>query len=114
MAKFYGPIGYGHSVETKPGVWDDVITERYYYGDIIRNTRQLQEGGEAVNSNFAVNNSISIIADAYASGHFFAIRYIKWAGALWTVSDVEVQSPRLILRLGGVYHGPTAQASVST
>ena len=108
MAKFYGPIGYGHSVETSRGVWEDVITERNYYGDVIRNTRQLQDSGETVNYNFAVNNSISIVADAYASGHFFAIRYIKWAGTLWTVSDVEVQSPRLILRLGGVYHGPTA------
>jgi hypothetical protein len=28
-------------------------------------------------------------------------------GTLWTLSNVEVQSPRLVLRLGGVYNGPT-------
>ena len=106
MAKFYGEIGYGEPVETAPGVWVDQITERSYFGDVIRNTRKLQSG-EHLNDDLSVSNSISIVADAYANNHFFAIRYIKWAGALWTVSDVEVQSPRLLLRLGGVYNGPT-------
>lgn len=107
MAKFYGKIGYGFTEETVPGVYEDVIIEREYYGDVIRNTRYLKEG-ESVNNDLTVGNSISIVADAYANEHFFAIRYISWAGALWLVEMVEVQSPRLILRLGGVYHGPTA------
>ena len=106
MAKFYGEIGYGESVETEPGKWEDVITEFHYYGDVVRNTRQLQDSDNSVNANIAVQNSISIVADAYANEHFFAIRYIKWAGAYWIVSDVEVQRPRLLLRLGGVYNGP--------
>jgi hypothetical protein len=109
MAKFYGEIGYGESVETAPGVWKDVLVARNYYGDVLRNTRQLKEG-ESLNNDLSVSNSISIVADAYAGEHFFAIRYIKWAGTYWTVSDVEVKSPRLILRLGGVYHGPKAPA----
>ncbi len=107
MAKFYGEIGYGETVETAPGVWEDQITEKSYYGDVIRNSRQLKEG-EGVNPDLSVGNSISIVADAYANEHFFAIRYIRWAGTLWIVSNVDVQSPRLILRLGGVYNGPTA------
>ena len=105
MAKFYGAIGYGETVETAPGVWTDDIVERKYFCDVIRNTRTLQEG-EKLNNDLSVGNSISIVADAYANNHFFAIRYIEWAGTLWTVSEVEVQSPRLILRLGGVYNGP--------
>ena len=32
MAKFYGVIGYAKRVETEPGVWEEVITEREYYG----------------------------------------------------------------------------------
>lgn len=107
MAKFYGVIGYGEPVETAPGVWQDSIVERSYYGDVIRNARTIQDD-ENMNSDLTVGNSISIVADAYANDHFFAIRYIQWAGTLWIVSEVEVQSPRLILRLGGVYHGPTA------
>lgn len=107
MAKFYGAIGYGVSAEAAPGVWKDVITERNYYGDVVRNTRTLLDG-EKVNNDLSVNNSISIVADAYANENFFAIRYIRWMGALWLVSEVEVQSPRLLLRLGSVYNGPTA------
>jgi hypothetical protein len=106
MAKFHGKVGYGSTVETTPGVHTDVITERDYYGDILRLSRQLREG-EQVNSDITVGNSISIVADAYARGHIFAIRYVEWAGARWVVSDVEVQHPRLILRLGEVYNGPT-------
>lgn len=106
MAKFYGKIGYGESIETAPGVYEDVITELSYFGDVLRNTRQLQDG-ENLNSNLTVSNSVSIVADAYANEHFFAIRYIEWMGALWTVTDVEVKSPRLILRMGGVYNGHT-------
>lgn len=108
MAKFYGEIGYGISVENPPGsgVWKDQIVERKYYGDVVRNVRRLDEA-DKLNDNVSVTNSISIVADAYANQHFFAIRYIRWAGTLWTVSTVEVQSPRLLLRLGEVYNGTT-------
>ncbi len=111
MAKFYDAIGYGLPAEKVEGVWEDNIVERKYYGDVIQNIRRLD--GEDVNNDLTVGNSISIVADAYANEHFFAIRYIKWAGALWTVSTVEVKSPRLILRLGGVYNGPTASTTGS-
>lgn len=106
-SRFYGEIGYGLPVEATPGVWKDVITERTYYGDIVRNTRQMREG-DKVNDDLSVGNSISIVADAYANEHFFAIRYVRWAGTLWKVDDIQVESPRLLLRLGGVYNGPKA------
>jgi len=107
MAKFYGKIGYGETKEQAKGVWVDDIVEYSYYGDVVRNARRL-ENGENLNNDLSVGNSISIVADAYANEHFFAIRYVEWAGTLWTVSEVEVQSPRLLLRLGGVYNGPKA------
>lgn len=108
MARWHGRIGYGETKESADGsgVWVDDIIERSYYGDVIRNTRKLSEG-EHLNKDLSVGNSLSIIADAYANDHFFAIRYVEWAGALWTVTTVEVQRPRLILQLGEVYNGPT-------
>lgn len=105
MARFYGKVGYGTSVNQGNGIFEDVIIEREYFGDVVRNTRRLQNE-EKVNNDLSVGNSISIVADPYANDHFFAIRYVEWAGALWKVSEVEVQIPRLILRLGGVYNGP--------
>ena len=108
MPKFCGEVGYGEAVESPlgSGVWIDEIIEKKYYGDVIRNARSLEDG-ERLHDELTVSNSISIVADAYANNHFFAIRYVKWAGTYWSVSSVEVKSPRLELRLGGVYNGPT-------
>lgn len=108
MARFHGEVGYGEPTETPAGsgVWVDQITEFPYFGDVIRNTRKL-ESGEGLNNDISVGNSISIVADEYAIDHFFKIKYVRWAGVLWTVTSVEVQSPRLILSLGSVYNGPT-------
>jgi hypothetical protein len=108
MARFFGQVGYGDSIESpsNSGVWIDEITEASYYGDVIRNTRKL-DTGESINDDITVNNSISIVADDFAIAHFFKIKYIRWSGVLWTVTSVEVKSPRLILSLGGVYNGPT-------
>lgn len=111
MAKTHGKIGYGETAETPPGsgVYVDVIVEHWFYGEVIRNTSQLREG-EELNPDLTVGNSISIVASPYARAHFFAIRYVEWEGVLWTVTNVEVQHPRLLLRLGEVYNGPTAAA----
>jgi hypothetical protein len=107
MTRFFGRVGYGENIEESPGVWEDQIVERSYAGDILQNIRN-RRTDEKVNSDLSVSNQISIVADAYANEHFFAIRYVEWAGVLWTVDNVEVQRPRLILRLGEVYNGPTA------
>lgn len=108
MTRFSGEVGYGESVEDPPGsgVWVDTIEEITYQGDVIRNTRQ-NESGDKVNNDISVANSISIVADDYAVENFLKIKYVRWAGVLWTVPTVEVRSPRLILNLGSVYNGPT-------
>ena len=108
MARFHGEVGYGTSVELPPGsgVWVDKMVEHPYTGDVIRNTRALEDA-DKVNSDISVGNSISVVADEYALQHFFKIKYVRWAGVLWKVTTVEVRSPRLILSLGSVYNGPT-------
>lgn len=106
MARFYGAVGYGKTVKTAPGVHQDTITERNYTGDVFKTSYKVM-AGDQINSSLSIGNTISIVADAYADTHFFAIRYVEWAGARWTVTNVEVQPPRLLLRLGGVYNGPT-------
>lgn len=106
MSRFYGAVGYAISSEVVPGVYDDVITERFYRGDVIRYTRRL-DATDKVNDNLSVDNSISIIADAFANEHFFDIKYVLWSGVRWEVPVVSIERPRLILTLGGVYNGPT-------
>jgi hypothetical protein len=120
MAKFHGMIGYSESVEQKittgidpdtqepievgNGVWLDEITEREYFGDILRETKQWTNSGQ-VNDNLVINNRISIVADDFANSNFSAMKYVIWAGVYWKISNIEIQRPRLILSLGGVYNG---------
>ena len=103
MAKWYGKIGYAETVETEPGIYEEQIVERSYFGDLIRNTRKLQNSG-GVNDDINVGNEISIVADPYANEHFYSMRYVEFMGTKWKVSNIEVQYPRLILSLGGVYN----------
>lgn len=109
MAKFYGIIGFAETKETAPGVWAEDISEHNYYGDVTRSTRRL-DNGEYLNDNIVVNNTFSIVADAYAYENFANMRYICWMGTRWKVTNVEVQPPRLILTVGGVYNGKTGPA----
>lgn len=107
MPKFHGAVGYGDTVEKAPGVYDYVITEISYFGDVVRNTRGLRDDQKVIDD-LTVENSISIVANAYANENFINIKYVRWLGKLWVVSNVDVQPPRLLLRLGGVYSGPIA------
>lgn len=106
MAKFHGVIGYVQTAETAPGVYSEVVTEYNYYGDVIRNTRRW-ETGEHLNDDLAINNQFSVIGDVFAYLNFPTMRYIVWMGSRWKITNVEVQRPRLILTVGGVYNGPT-------
>lgn len=110
MTKFYGMIGYAHQTEDAPGVWVDHITEKPYFGDVIRNSRKMING-DGLNKDIDINNNISIVADEYAYDNFHKMRYVTYMGAKWNINSVEVQRPRLILTVGGVYNGQTCRVS---
>ena len=103
MAKWFGVVGYGATGETRPGVYEDRIVERNYYGDVTRNVRRYREG-QSANDNLELDNAISIVADPFAFGHFSEIRYAVWNDTKWKVKSVEVQYPRLLLTIGGVWN----------
>lgn len=104
MAKWFGKIGYAVTSETRPGIWEEVIVERNYYGDMTRNSRRLQAASQ-VNDDININNELSIISDPYAMNSFHAMRYAEFMDTKWKITNVEVQYPRLILSLGGLYNG---------
>lgn len=104
MAKFCGAIGFAVTEETRPGIYEEKITERNYVGDLIRNSRRLQTGSQ-VNDDINISNQVSIVADPYASQNFHTMRYATYLGTKWKITNVEVQYPRLILELGGVWNG---------
>lgn len=106
MAKYFGKIGFAETAESVPGVWKEQIVEHEYYGDITRNmSSRHQANSNELNEDILLSNQISVLADPYAFHNFQSIRYIEWMNTKWKVSSVEVQFPRLILEIGGVYNG---------
>lgn len=105
MARFSGNVGFGKSTLTAPGVWEDVITKKPYKGDFVRNASSIRVD-EEIEGTIDASKTISIRADRYAIDHSDEIRFVEWAGDFWTVTSVEILSPRLTLILGGTYNGP--------
>lgn len=103
MAKYFGTIGYALTAETAPGVWEEQLIEREYYGDVLQYSKRYQTTNQ-VNDNIEISNRISILADPYAFENFIYIRYLTWMGNKWKVSSVDVEYPRLILAIGGLYN----------
>lgn len=113
MGKFCGKIGFSKTVETSPGVWEEQITEHTCRGDITRCFRKYEQSGQ-LNDNISLSNELSIIADPIVTFCLESIRYVVYMGAKWKVNSIEVQYPRLILSIGGVYNdrtGPQGGAS---
>ena len=75
MAKYCGIIGFVQQEETRPGIWEEVTTERRYYGDILKNLARHQTANQ-LNDDFQISDEISIIADPYARENFSSIKYI--------------------------------------
>ena len=101
--KWYGKIGYGVSEETEPGIYTDKITERSYYGDIIR-TSFINQQRQQVNDDINLSNVLSIVADPYARDKFYSMKYAIINNIKWKITNVEINYPRLMLTIGGVYN----------
>ncbi len=104
MAKFSGQVGYVTQSETSPGVWSSVENSNMMKGDIIRQSSNSQNDNK-VNSDIALSHRVSLVGDAYSFGNYYNIRWIEIDGLKWEVSSVEIQRPRIIVTLGGVWNG---------
>ena len=113
MNKWYGSIGYSETVEVEPGVYEEQITPKTYYGDIISKVGKFQISSEVIDDkDIAVK--LSIVADPYANENFQYMRYVEWMGAKWKITNTEVRYPRIILSLGGLYNGNSTRTPKQT
>lgn len=104
MSKFSGIIGFGETVETVPGVFVPTITERRrYYGDLIRNYMSIQNSNN-LNDDINISNQVSVVTDSFLREHINTMKYVEFMNIKWKITNVDIQFPRLILSLGGVYN----------
>ena len=107
--KFSGEIGFVDSVMgtgERAGIWEDVPVERHYYGDILQNYRRWDKG-EDILDDLTFSNKFSVLADNYIMKNQFKMKYIIWNGARLKITNVELQWPRILISVGGLYNGPT-------
>ena len=104
MSKYSGLVGYGEQVETVPGVWENKIKERMMKGDKIRQNANIRDSGK-VNNEITLNHRVSLLGDAYAFDNYFNMKWIMIDGIKWEVSAIEVQRPRLLVDIGGLWNG---------
>ena len=107
MARFRGIVGFIKAAETSPGsgIFSEVATEKTYGGDVIRDSKKW-ETTPNLNDDVSIGNRFSIVADTFANENFSYMKYVKWMGFSWKITNVEVQRPRLILTVGEKYNGP--------
>ena len=104
MARYHGNVGYATEVETYPGVWEAQITEHDYYGDVVKNKVNVQQSS-TMNPVISISVNLSIVADPFAYENFTNMRYATYMGKKWTITAIEIEQPRMILTLGGLYNG---------
>ena len=105
LNKWAGTIGFTQTVksETKPSVWVEEVTEKPYRGDILRNYRRNENSGNR-NDDFTLNNQISVLSDTFMLENLQYMKYVTWMNSKWTISSIEIQHPRVILEVGGIYN----------
>ena len=104
MPKCSGIIGYALVEETQPGVWDENISEKKYFGDLIIDNRRIVDKSE-INDNINISNNISIVSNSFMSDNMAFMRYITFMGSKWKISSLDIKPPRIIITIGGLYNG---------
>jgi hypothetical protein len=98
MARFAGFVGYVTQVESVPGVWSPVENPKYMRGDVIRQSSTSQNG------DISLNHRVSLIGDSYTFNNYYNIKWVEIGSAKWSVTSVEIQRPRVIITLGGLWN----------
>lgn len=121
MARYCGKVGYAISAEETAirdgvrvgtGVWSNTIVEKLYYGDYMRNPNArwvTKQDGR--NDDLDIANCVSIVGDHFALDNLPNIKYAEYMGTKWRVTSFEIEYPRIILTLGGVYNGEEPSGS---
>jgi len=104
MTKFAGLVGYVTQEQTVPGVWSPVEHPKRMKGDLLRLSASNRDD-DRINSNLSLNHRVSLVGDAYAFNNYYNIRWISIDGVKWEVDSIEIQRPRLVATLGGVWNG---------
>lgn len=104
MTKYSGMVGFVTQKETVPGVWTSDTVEKPMRGDVLRASSSNQDNSK-VNSDVSLMHRISLVGSARQPMEYYNIKYVVLHGIKWEVTGIEIQHPRIILSLGGMWNG---------
>lgn len=102
--KYAGKIGFAVMKNDGEGIYTEEIEEKVYYGDLLSSRWNNENNQNSTNTNIRLNNSISVICDKYLSENISVIRYITYKNSKWCITGIEIQPPRIIINIGGIYN----------
>ena len=103
--KFSGKVGFSTSKEVALDVWEDVVEEKPMRGDVLK-SYAYYPNVTAMHETTNLGHRISLIGNEYLLKQYMQMKYVVMDGTYWEVSTVEIQRPRVIATLGGIYNGP--------
>lgn len=103
MSRWYGKIGFSVQQETSPGIWNEVVEEKNYYGDLSKRSRRWQQGQDLIDD-ITITNELTITTDPYIIENLTNIKYVVIMGIKWKITNITLSAPRLTLTLGGIYN----------
>lgn len=106
MAKINAVLGFTYTQEslTKPSVWEKVTVEKTRKATVIRNYKRV-ESSDKINDDFNISNRISIVSNPFINNNLSKLTYVEFLGNKWKITGIEINYPRLLLTIGGLYNG---------
>ena len=105
--KWCGKLGFVSTQETSPGVYKQRVVEKTYKGFVTKNNRTIKYE-QVVNESPSMNININIYINPYLQDNIYSIKYLTYMHKKWKITDIEIQYPRVNLRIGGLYFNEDA------
>ena len=101
--KFHGNVGFIQTTNEGHSVHKANLVEKPYFGDVLKYHKQY-DAGQQEHDEITINNQISIVANAFAYQNIGFMRYVVWNGQKWKITSADLDYPRIVLTIGGLYN----------
>lgn len=108
MGRFCGMIGFLSTDENpdRPFIHSPAFVEKKYYGDFLSKGWKT-DNGDGANDKLKLETRVSVIANSFMKQNLGYMKYVIIDGFKWSISSVELQHPRVIFTVGGLYNDET-------
>jgi len=103
MSRCVVDVGYSSTIETKPGIFEDEYREVSHVALVLSSKTAWVRGARA-GDDVELNQRLSIIPTPDTYANVGAIKYVTYYGVKWKVISINMQRPRMVLTVGGIFN----------